>query len=167
MCCTYRLAYGGMTRHLVHPSLEWEVGSWWRDMLCFQTSLGRDHYFCQLPPRKQWAHRHLRKMDVKTSQAEVLNFLKRRVKDNNLSQIDTNLHILLWCAVSHPDPCVLRWLSGYMECHRKRRPSWFFHSEPCPRWSPLKPRPCCWHGTPATARDNMVLVSPLKTSICY
>lgn len=59
-CSIYRLANGGMTRHLEHPSLEWEVGSWWRDTPCFQTSPGQGRYFCQLPPQKLWVHHHLR-----------------------------------------------------------------------------------------------------------
>lgn len=63
-CLAYRLACGGMTRRLGQPSLEWEVGSWWQDMLCFQTSPGPGHYFCQLLPQKQWERHPLLKKTV-------------------------------------------------------------------------------------------------------
>lgn len=57
----YHLACGGMTRHLVPPSLEWVEGSWWQDRLCFLTSLVQDHCFCLLQPQTQLEHHHLRK----------------------------------------------------------------------------------------------------------
>lgn len=163
MCYAYRLAYGEMTRRLVHPSLEWGVGSWWRDMPCFQTSLGRGRYFCQLPPQKQWVRRHLRRNSLNVLWHNIFKssllfffFLKRAEKENQLpSQMSTHLHILLWCGVSHLDLCVPRWLSGCRESRRRHRPSWFFHSEPCPRWSPLKPLPCRWPWAPAAATDTM------------
>lgn len=55
----HHLAGGGMTRHLVVPSLEWEEGSWWPGKRCFQTSPGQGHYFSQPQPQTQWVCHHL------------------------------------------------------------------------------------------------------------
>ncbi len=150
---SHRLACGGMTRHLVHPSPEWEVGSWWPDMPCFQTWLDRGHYFCRQQPQKQWARRHLRNNTHMICQQQNSHFLKRKHKQLKL-QMNTDLRTLLWCGVSRLDLCVQTWLSGCRESRTRRRPSWFSRSEPCPRWSPSGPPPCRWPQTPAAAADT-------------
>lgn len=60
-CCTHHSAYGGRTRHPVHPSQEWEAGSWWRGRPCFQTSPDPDRCSCQPQPQTLWVRHHLRR----------------------------------------------------------------------------------------------------------
>lgn len=95
------------------------------------------------PEEKQM---HIMKWQIKKSSPQKI---KRLLKMN------THLHILLWCGVSHLDLCVPRWLSGCRESHRRYRPSWSFHSEPSLRWSPSEPPPCRWPGAPTAARDTI------------
>lgn len=71
-CCTHHSACGGRTRHPVHPSPEWEAGSWWRDRPCFQTSPDPDRCFCQPQPQKLWVRHHLRRKNTAKQYKQVL-----------------------------------------------------------------------------------------------